>query len=202
MDYDELTLSLLEKAENLKSEGRPEEAIKVLQKLLMDNPACVEAYEEIGDNYLELRDLDKSKNALMMALDMNQESANAHYLLGFLYSVEEKWQKSVKELEIADGLSFNHPEILRCLGWSLFNIDKREEGVAVLERARNLSPVDPNILCDLGMCYMNTFEVEKADLVLKAALKIDPTMPQALECMSMLNVYKEKEKISKISKKS
>ncbi len=194
MDYDELTLSLLGKAEDLKMQGQGEEAIKVLQKILMDNPQCVEAYEEIGDNYLAMRELDKAKAALSMAIQTDKTSANGHYLMGFLYSIQELWTKSIEELEVADKLTPNHPEILRCLGWGLFNAQQKEVGISLLERARNLSPVDPNILCDLGICYINVQQTEKAEIVLLAALKIDPESPQALECLNMLGALKKGKK--------
>ena len=105
--------------------------------------------------------------------------------------MEEEWHTSVEELTKADEISPNHPEILRCLGWAVYNANRRTQGISLLERSRNLSPFDPNILCDLGVCYMNSLQHQEAEEVFKAALKIDPNSEQARECLKVLEAMKK-----------
>lgn len=190
MNYDEGIITLLQQSEELKTQGRNDEAIKLLQGLLMEAPECIEAYEEIGDNYLSLQQPDKAKKALKQALKLNPRSSNAHYLLGFLLSMQEDWTTSVEELTMADEIAPNHPEILRCLGWAVYNANRRTQGISLLERSRNLSPFDPNILCDLGVCYMNSLQHDQAEKVFKKALELDPNSDQAKECLAVLEAMK------------
>ncbi len=190
LPYEEGIIAMLQKAEELKNEGNCEEAIKLLQTIILEEPGCTEAYEELGDNYLSMRESLKAQKALLRAIELNSKSSNAHYLLGFLFSIKEDWKNSVEELKQADEIAPNHPEILRCLGWAVYNSNRRGQGISILERSRNLSPFDPNILCDLGVCYMNSIQYEKAEEVLKMALKIDPNSDQARECLKVLEALK------------
>src|SRR3990167_6610815 len=94
----------LEEADRLKMTGRHKEAIALCHKMLLDDLECVEAYEEIGDNYLSLKEFEKAEKALERAVKLDPASANAHYLLGFAYSSLGEWDGSVHELEEADVL--------------------------------------------------------------------------------------------------
>ena len=189
MNYDQFVIDMLAQSEDCKLSGNFDESIKILNKIIMHESNCFEAFEEIGDNYISLRKLPQARKALDQALRINPQSANCHYLLGFLYSLEQKWEASVEELEKADDFSPNHPEILRCLGWSFHNYNRKsQKGLAILERSNNLSPNDPNILCDLGVCYMNSDNSKKAEEIFRKVLEINPNSNQARECLAFLKI--------------
>ena len=192
MKYNTTTLSLLQKADRLKKGGDYEGAIGLLQKVILEDSDCIEAYEELGDNYLSLRKLDQAEKALQQALKLDDVSANAHYLLGFLYSLEQKWGLSTEELIIADEVSPNNPEILRCLGWSIYNANRATQGIALLERSQTLRPTDANILCDLGVCYLNNADFAKAEEIFKRVIRISPDSDQAREACRFLDMLKRR----------
>src|SRR3989338_9485760 len=104
MSYQTQVHPLIEEADKKKNEGKHLEAIHICERVLAGDLKCVEAYEEIGDNYLSLRKYDKAEKALSHAIKINNSSANANYLLGFVYSCTGKWQESVELLEHADEL--------------------------------------------------------------------------------------------------
>ena len=56
----------------------------------MSDLDCVEAYEEIGDNFLSLKS-SKSPTRFTRAVQLDPQSANANYLLGFTYSSLGEW---------------------------------------------------------------------------------------------------------------
>ncbi len=192
MTYEPHISELLQIATELKSSGNSMEAIKVLHSILIDDYMCVVAYEELGDNYISLRQLDKAEKALDQAVKINPDSSNARYLRGFLYSLQEKWNNSVTELEYANEIAPNHPEILRCLGWSLYNENRGQRGLAILERSESLRPSDPNILCDLGVCYMNSSDYQNARKSFQKVIDMNPQSDQARECMNFLNLLENK----------
>jgi len=194
---------LIKEAEQLKMEGNHEEAIKKCEKALYSDLTYTEAYEEIGDNYLSLREYDKAKKALRQALRTNARSANANYLLGFLYSAIGEFKKSIKYLEISDGYEPNHPEILRCLGWSLYHDGQRRRGIVLLERALALSPQDSLILSDLGVCYLNSKKFERASKLFRTVLDIEPANEKAKECLNAVRFFKhEYKKLKKTDNQS
>lgn len=192
------TNPLIEEAENLKNDGQHTEAIRTCEKILIKNLRCVEAYEEIGDNYLSLREYEKASKALKQAIKYNPKSANAHYLLGFVHSCTGDFDVSVELLETADELYPNHPEILRCLGWSMYHNNERTRGIVILERSLMLVPHDPLILNDLGVCYLNEKDFTKAAEIFKKTLTIDPGNEKAKECLNAVNFFKrEYDKLKK-----
>ncbi len=181
---------LIEEADQLKNDGRHQEAIKICEKVLTDNLYCTEAYEEIGDNYLSLREYEKAEKALREAVKHNPKSANAHYLLGFVHSCTGNFTVSVELLEVADELYPNHPEILRCLGWSMYHDKQKARGIVLLERALFLAPNDPLILNDLGVCHLNNKTFERASDLFKKTLTIEPNNDKAKECLNAVQFFK------------
>lgn len=182
---------LIVQADQLKLKGRHLEAIQLCEKILIQDLSCIEAYEEIGDNYLSLKEFQKAEKALKRALNLAPYNANANYLLGFVYSSLAQWERSIKHLERADEIQPNHPEILRCLGWSIFHGGQRKKGIILLERALNLAPGDCLILCDLGVCYLNDRNFERAIELFAQALEIEPTNIKAKECLDTARFFEQ-----------
>lgn len=180
---------LLKEADQLKLSGRHEEAITLANRMVLMDMDYVEAYEEIGDNYLSLREYEKSKKALEYALKLKPTSANALYLLGFLYSSLGDFQRSVETLETANNVQPHHPEILRCLGWSIFHNGERKKGLVILERAKALAPRDTLVICDLAVCYLNDRNFEKTIDLLENALAIEPNNEKAKDCLETAKFF-------------
>jgi tetratricopeptide (TPR) repeat protein len=181
---------LLKEADQLKLAGRHDEAISLANRMLLMDLDYVEAYEEIGDNFLSLREYDKAKKALKHALKLKPTSPNALYLLGFLYSSVGEFDRSVETLETANNVQPHHPEILRCLGWSIFHGGDRKRGLVILERARAMAPQDTLIMCDLAVCYLNDKQFEQTISILELALRIDPQNEKAKDCLETAKFFK------------
>lgn len=191
---------LIKEADKLKMEGQHKEAISICEKILHEDLECVEAYEEIGDNYLSLREYEKAKKALEKGLKINTKSPNGNYLLGFLFSAIGDYKKSIQYLERADGYEPNHPEILRCLGWSLYHDNQKTRGIVLLERSLTLAPDDSLILSDLGVCYLNNKNFDKSARLFKRILEIEPNNEKAKECLNAVRFFQhEYKKLKKSS---
>lgn len=180
------TLARLERAEQLKLTGKHEDALKILVELLIEDPENVPALEEVADNELSLGHFDRAERAARQAVSIGQKSYTGHYILGFIRSQEEKWDLALKELKVANVLSPNNAEILRCLGWALFHAGQRAQGVVTLERALNLDQENPLTLCDLGSAYLELRNIFKARALFQRALEIDPENTRARESVVMV----------------
>ena len=183
--HDDITEHLLDQAEQLKLDACHEEALVILEEILAKDPDNITALEEIADNELSLERYDRAEIAAKRAIALDSGSFDAHYVLGFSASVREEWDASINFLKIANRQEPNNPEILRCLGWSLFSAGQVLEGVVTLERALNLEDANPLILCDLGVVYLKMKEFPKARALLERALEIDPSNVRVKECLEM-----------------
>jgi Tfp pilus assembly protein PilF len=186
--------SILAQAELLREEGRYQEAILLLEHLIAELPDDVEALEELADNELSLEHFDRAKIAATRALTLDPKSAAAHYVLGLIASQEEEWELSAESLKTANTLSPNHPEILRCLGWTLFHNGSEIQGMVTLERSLNLDPENPLALCDLGVICLKQKDATKAKALLKRALDVDPLNTRAQECFEMVSEIEREER--------
>lgn len=191
MQHDDSTLQRLEQAEQLKIAGQNEEALSILEALLMEDPSNISALEEIADNELSLERYDRSRSAAEQAIAIDDKSYTSHYILGFIDSIHEKWDDALEHLKTANKQKPNNAEILRCLGWALFSSGSRTQGVVTLERSLNLDIDNPLTLCDLGVAYLHAKNFPKAKTLLSRTLDIDPSNSRARECVQAVQKLEE-----------
>ena len=187
-------LERLEQAESLKLSGKYNDALVILENLLLEDPSNVSALEEVADNELSLERYARAETAAKQAIDLDAASYTGHYILGFIRSHDTKWEEAFSELREANRLKANNPEILRCLGWVLFNIGQRPQGVVTLERALNLDHDNTLTLCDLGVAYLEMKNVSKAKALFLRALDLDPESSRARECVAAVERMEKKVK--------
>jgi len=180
-------LERLERAEQLKLSGSHREALAILEELLLEDPENVSALEEIADNELSLGEYERAEAAAQQAADLDDGSYTGYYILGFLRSRTEQWPEAIAHLRRANTLKPNNAEILRCLGWALFNGGQRAQGIVTLERALNLDSESSLTLCDLGVAYLQVQNFSKAKTLFVQALDIDPDNARARECMQAVD---------------
>lgn len=185
---------VLEKAEQLKFQGEHEEAIALLEDLLLQDPENVEALEEVADNELSLEHFDRAETAANRALALDSGSYTAHYILGYVLSQNEAWPLALTHLKEANRLKANNPEILRCLGWALFHSDQKPQGIVTLERALNLDRESVFTLCDLGVVHLEMGNARKARALFERALDLEPDNARAKECVVAAHRMEEQTK--------
>lgn len=141
--------------------------------------------EEVADNELSLGRHERALRAAKEVLALDPQSCNAHYIIGFIASHQERWLDSITSLSSANHIEPNEPEILRCLGWSLFSSGDMVEGLVTLERALNLESDNPLTLCDLGVVHLRLKNYPKALALLERAQELDPENERVIECLQM-----------------
>lgn len=188
--YDPQVLDFLDQAEEAKAKQDFENAIRFSEKAYARDLDCIEALEEIADNYISLEEYGKAQKAVTHALTLNKESANANFLMGFIHIKYSQYEEAITFLNKADSMISNHPEILRNLGWAYYNSKQHARGMLLLERALNIAPDDTYIMCDLGICYINEKNFEKAISLFEQALIVDPENEKFVECIKTAEYFK------------
>ncbi len=189
------TIECLAQAEDLKLDGRHSEALVLLEDILSFDPENIVALEELAENELALHQFERARNAALQAVALHNDSYIGHYILGFLASRDEQWVIAHSELKLANRLNSNNAEILRCLGWVLFQSGEVICGTVTLERALNLDADNPLILCDLGVISLQSEDTAKAHTLFKRTLELDPTNKRAQEGLQSLIVTKRRVKL-------
>lgn len=173
----------LAKSEDYKMDGDFTKALEIARKVLQKDPSCLEAAEEVADNYLSLDMHEESLKAAKFAYSLNDKSYIANYVTGFILLTHGQEAEALAYLQVANASESNNPEILRCLGWTLFHLGNKVSGIATLERALNLRNDDPLILCDLGVCLLQKGEFSKTIHLFEKALSLDPENERVKECL-------------------
>lgn len=187
---DPMVVQLLDDAEAAKSQGDFTAALRYCEKAYARDLECVEALEEIADNYISLEEFGKAKKAVVHALTIDAESANANFLMGFILIKAGRFEEAITFLTKADSFVGNHPEILRNLGWAYYNNKEATRGLLILERALNVAPDDTYIMCDLGICYINEKNFDKALELFERALTLEPENKKFVECIKTAEYFK------------
>jgi tetratricopeptide (TPR) repeat protein len=181
----------LARSESYKLGGKYDKALEIAEQLLIEDPACLEAAEEVADNLLSLDKYEQAKKAAEHAYKLDEASYIANFVLGFIASEKEEWEKAVMHFQESNSGQPNNPEILRCLGWTLFHSEQQSEGLATLQRALYLRENDPAILCDLAACLLQVNNFPKAIVLLKKAMSLDSDDLRVQELYHVANRLQE-----------
>lgn len=199
MIEDELTLDLLEKANQLFSEEKYDEAIAILKQFLEINPNVYQAIIGIGDCYREKGELEQALEEYNKALEQAKEdesmgkemTATALARIGECYMREEDFETAQDYFKLSIE-SYPENEILAYnVGEIYFSNQKIGEAIHYFELSTQIkSDWGPPYL-KLGYAYLNKGDYEKAKLNLKKFLELDPESPEAPRVKNMID-YIEK----------
>lgn len=181
--------AILHDVDKLKLEGRHQEALELANKHVMTYSNMPELYEEIADNLMAMKEYCRATKALLKALEIDPKSANALYLYGFTLSAQKRYEESVQILEEAYKYS-KHPEILRCLGWSMFFAGKRAKGFKMLKESNEMRE-DKYTLSDMGVCCLHTKCFDNAIKYLKKSLELDYENTETKENLDDARFFKK-----------
>ena len=105
----------------LSSEGKYEEAAKVYQKSIDQNPLAPVAHYNLGIAYKNLRQLDKSAISLEKAVELAPTNLDIRLTLGNVYNLQERWKDAIGQLNIVVHRQQNDAQAHGNLGWAYYN---------------------------------------------------------------------------------
>lgn len=169
----------IKKANNLSDEKKYDAAVKVLKKLLRDNPKNFQVLFNLAD-VLRMSnnqpDAIKYYNEAIEAIFYESEKYwPVYYALAVSYDKNHEWIKAEASLEKALKLSNRHPQVLNYLGYSWLkyglNVDK---ATAMILEAYEKEPNDGVIIDSLGWVYFKTGDYANAIFYLEKASELNP----------------------------
>ena len=184
-------LTIWDEARRHIENGDYDRAIETYQYIIIryaDNDAAVEhANAYLGDIFLTSRKLVLAEDHLKKAIGYAPDKPHYHYLLGFTYSVMQKWRKAQSALQVAVQLKPNDGEYVGALGWAVFNAGDSAEGLAQLHRAAELAPDRTNIRMDLAAAFLTMGNLDRAEECGRIVLTIDPDYTLAHDLLQNVN---------------
>jgi adenylate cyclase len=117
----------------------------------------------LGTSKSPKQSIGKAMGLLKKALALDDTFAEAHGVLGFIYSMNRQYDKGVTEAEKAVALNPNSAESHVRLGKTLSFAGRWEESILEYKKAIRLDPIPPQLyLWSLGVSYAYTGQYDEA----------------------------------------
>ncbi|MDJ0958147.1 MAG: adenylate/guanylate cyclase domain-containing protein [Arenicellales bacterium] len=145
--------------------------------------------------------LEKGLQAALRAVELDDRSSFAHYVLGVAYAWGEQYTKSISEAEISVQLNPYHAQALMGLGNRLDLVGRTAEGISKMEQGLQLSPRDPFspvIMAYLSRAHLSQEQPAKALEWIEKAVNLRPNNAdlqyRLASCLAHLDRVDEAEK--------
>lgn len=149
------------------------------------DPQFASAYMSLGKTYMmdvwlqtnssPKQSMDRAIEFTQKAIALDESHAEAHGLLGFLYTMTGEFEKGIDQAQKAVNLGPNSDMAHQYLGYCLRFGDKPKEAIPVLKKAIRLNPFAPSsIIYNLGMSYLFSGQYEEAIAECKRATTREP----------------------------
>ncbi|MDH3557633.1 MAG: tetratricopeptide repeat protein, partial [Deltaproteobacteria bacterium] len=118
---------------------------------------------------------------------LDDSYAEAHALLGYLYTMTKQYEKGIAQAEKAVALNPNSAESYMRLGKTLSFAGRWGESIPVYKKAIRLNPIPQNIyFYSLGISYFYTGQYEEAIEWCEKAVRQEPDSLYARQMMTVV----------------
>jgi tetratricopeptide (TPR) repeat protein len=179
-------------AEALEIQSKWDEAAKVYQQILQQNPNLPGIHYRLGRVLVSKPDFgpetaEQAKLEFEKELQIDPSNAGAEYVLGELAKHNEQWDEAIQHFSHAAKLDASFGDAFVGWGGSLVSAKKFAEAVAPLETAVKLEPQNPAAHYLLAIAYARSGRKEEGDrqfaiqrqLTQKGAAGEESSQPQA-----------------------
>ena len=123
------------------AKGFPHEAvIKEYRRALELNPNLDEAHHQLASVYNHIGLLDKGEEEIQKAIEINPGNTGARYRVGVNLMLQGKYSQALNAF--VDSEKFNPGNWAYQMGWTLFQLGRRDESAAVVEKYLKEYPKD------------------------------------------------------------
>ncbi len=172
----------LGRADALRSAGKKDAAIEVLQALSKTHAELPVVHLTLGDFYRADERYAESVKAYDKAISLYKAPQDArwcaYYTRGIAFERLDEWDKAEADFRKALELSPGQPQVLNYLGYSLVEMHtKLDEALGMIEQAVATSPNSGHIVDSLGWVLFRLGRYEEAAAHLERAAELMPVDP-------------------------
>lgn len=159
-------------------EGRYQEAIAMLEKVVARDPAVSAAYSSLGAAWSAVGNLQQAIPALREAVELRPGSVTAHYQLGMALFAAGDLQGAAPQFEAAVAGAPQSADMRFSLASIYVRLDRAAEAKKELEKALQLKPADYESNLMLGQILLNEKKPAAALAYLQRAAGVQPRLPR------------------------
>ncbi len=174
-------------------------AIEYFQQAIEKVPLFALAYVGLADSYIvntstvpQNERYPKGKAALLKALEIEPDLAEAHASLGGLLGAEWDWAGAEKEFKRAIELNPNYPTAHQWYGEFLVQFGRFTESQNEMKRALDLDPLSLIINSTMGWTLYYANDVERAAAQSRKTLEMDQSFEPAQVCLILCLIKQNK----------
>lgn len=160
---------VVDQIESLKSEGKFNDALKMVNHILIKNPDNEDALMQVADIEYRKWEIEKASKPIDYLLSKKGNTdPMSLYIKGVLEMEKNNWLEAKQYLKEAIKLTnFENHEIIRCYGLCEYWYGNREKGLNFIEDAFSLNKYDAEIIYNLIEIYLLEYNYKKAKAMIK-----------------------------------
>jgi tetratricopeptide (TPR) repeat protein len=159
----------------LKKERKADEAIALIEKVLMNKKDAPGLYIFLSSLYEDGKKYEKTEETLKQGLLIAPKNVDLRYSLGVLYEKTNRFAESIREMETVLETDPENAEALNFIGYTYADreiyLGKAEQ---FIKKALSLKPGNGYMIDSLGWVYFKQNRTDLAIKYLKEALEILP----------------------------
>ncbi len=166
----------LSRAREIGMGGQPEEAIRIIQAILAEDPEIGDAYFTLGNIYFKQRNFKGAIEAFEQALERNPSDTFCVINIANSYQMMGKPDEAEKVIIGYLKKGFNDSQLYHLLGTLAFNQKKYEEAIQYYTECLSLNPDSAASHNALAAIYILQDNLKSAQEHLEQAMAINPEL--------------------------
>lgn len=155
-------------------DGKYEEAIKVLEKGIIEHSEAASLHFNLGLNYMEVGNTKKAREEFKKTIDLEPAHAKAYQGLGQIYYEREEFQEAGAYYLATIDAGKQDEFVYYKLGSCWFKLKRFENAIIAYQKAIGLNSKEKRYYFSLGLSYLALDKHYDAIAAMDNALRIDP----------------------------
>ncbi len=183
-------VSQLEKGNKLFNEKKYDEALKVYEKILADNPDAYVINLSIGNCYFEKGEYEKAVSYYKKVLEKDPKYTKAIVSIGNCYINMKQNDKALEWYRKVDVNKIDDPVVLYNIGVIFYNHFDYESAIKMFKKSVEINRDFADGWYQLGMSYVGANKVKEALSAFDEFLKLEPEGERAQTVKEIMKAYK------------
>jgi tetratricopeptide (TPR) repeat protein len=149
-----------------------DQAIECYKKAIDSYPLNIDAYYNMGVNFLRKEDFDKSIECFQKVIDLNLKNQDAFFNMGLSYLKKEKFDKAVECYQKVIVINPHNYKAYNDLGIAYFNKGDHDKELECYRKAIEIKPDYKQAYANIGLSLIQQGKFDQAKKILEKSIEI------------------------------